>query len=157
MSDFKFNGWKENCDFFVEETVERCSNEIMRFAPDALIPVPIHKSKLKSRGYNQSQLLAEGIGERLHIPVISDFLIRIRKTTAQKTLDGADRAANLATAFTCDSEKYSPEDIRSKMDRVMLVDDIFTTGATMEGCTLALLNAGVRKVGVLSISIGGGY
>lgn len=157
MSDFKFNGHKENCDYFVHETVLHRAGEIAGFAPDALIPVPVHVAKLKSRGFNQAELLAEGVGEALNIPVISDFLVRTRKTDAQKNLDGAERAANLASAFACNTEKYKPEDIKTKLDRVMLVDDIFTTGATMEGCTRVLLNAGVGTVGILSISIGGGY
>ena len=157
MSDLKFNGHKENCEFFVSETLRSRRGEIRAFAPQALIPVPIHRSKQRSRGFNQALLMAEGIGKEMDIPVVSDFLIRTRRTAAQKSLSGTDRAANLAAAFTCDTGKYSIEDIRSGMDTVMLVDDIFTTGATMEGCTKVLLDAGVRKVGILSISIGGGY
>lgn len=154
MSNFKFNGWKENADFFVEETVRLCGDRIKQFAPTCLIPVPIHKSRRRFRGFNQSETLAELIGEQLHIPVACDILTRVRKTGYQKKLNGADRAANLRGALRAD---ISDERKKQLTRRVMVVDDIYTTGSTLEACTEALLDAGAETVGVLSICMGRGY
>ena len=148
MSDLKFNGWKENADYFADQAVLRRGNDILDFAPEILIPVPIHKSRLRYRGYNQAQLIAEGIGKRLGIAVGNDILIRTRKTLAQKTLGRENRSENLKTAFNYVSDR--------SFSRVMLVDDIYTTGATIEGCTRALRSAGTDEVGFICIAAGGG-
>ena len=156
MSDFKFNGWKENSDYYVSEAVRIHKADICRFAPSILVPVPIHSSKRALRGYNQAELIASGIGSRLQIPVVSDLLVRTKKTKAMKVLDKEGREANLKTAFICDLNRYSKNEIEKNFPKVMLVDDIYTTGATMEGCTRALLTAGVGKVAIFSIAAGGG-
>lgn len=155
MSDFKFNGWRENGDYYVAETLKYHADDIMRFGPYALIPVPIHKSKRAYRGYNQAEIIADGIGRALNIGVVKDLLIRSRKTKAQKTLGQESRSANLKSAFSCDTARYDENTVMKLFPRVMLVDDIYTTGATMEGCTEALMKAGVQQVGILSIAAGG--
>jgi len=157
MSDFKFNGWKENADYYVHTAVSLYEKEILGFAPGVLIPVPIHKSKLLYRGYNQAELIARGIGSRLGIRTVTDLLVRNKRTRAQKNLGQEDRSANLKTAFDCDRNKYGKEEIEKYFSRVLLIDDIYTTGATMEGCAGALIAAGVRQVGILSIAAGGGH
>lgn len=156
MSDFKFNGWKENAEFFVGEAVRLHGDRLNTLNPDALVPVPIHRSKLAARGYNQAQVLAEGIGRLLGIPVISDFLIRSRKTAAQKALGRESRQDNIRRAFECDMTKYNSDYIGTQLVRIALIDDIFTTGTTMENCTLALMRAGVKEVIPVSIAIGSG-
>ena len=155
MSDFKFNGWKENAGYYVHETLKLHSGDITGFCPDIIVPVPIHRSKRAYRGYNQAQILAEGIGEGLGIKVVSDLLLRRKKTRAQKQLGAESRGVNLENAFVCDTDRYSRDFISGSFRRVMLVDDIYTTGSTMEGCTRALMDAGVREVGILSIAAGG--
>ena len=148
MSDMKFNGWRENCDYFADRAVAVRGGDILKFEPEALVPVPVHKSRLNSRGYNQAAILAEKIGEGLKIPVLKDFLVRDKKTSFQKTLGRESRSENLKTAFSCRIPQYP-------VSRVMLVDDIYTTGSTMEGCTLALKSAGVAEVGFICIAAGG--
>ena len=155
MSDFKFNGWRENADYYISETLRLHSDDITGFCPDILVPVPIHRSKRAYRGYNQAEILAEGIGNKLGIRVVNDLLLRRKKTRAQKQLGAESRGANLENAFICDTERYEKEYIIGSFRRVMLVDDIYTTGSTMEGCTRALLDAGVCQVGILSIAAGG--
>ena len=157
MSDLKFNGVSENADYFADVCVKVCSERIELFKPDVLVPVPIHPSKLLSRGYNQAQLISDRMSEKLRIPALNDLLVRNRKTRALKTLDSRARAENLRHAFTCDLGKYSREDIVGGIRRVLLVDDIYTTGTTMECCTEALLDAGVREVAILSVAIGYNY
>ncbi len=155
MSDFKFNGWRENADYYISETLRLYADDIAGFGPDILVPVPIHRSKRAYRGYNQAEILVEGIGNGLGIQVVNDLLIRNRRTRAQKQLGAQGRGANLENAFTCDRDRYDSGYIEGTFRRVMLVDDIYTTGSTMEGCTRALLDAGVREVGILSIAAGG--
>lgn len=154
MSNFKFNGWKENADFFAQETVRLCGDRIARFAPTCIIPVPVHRTRRLFRGFNQAEVLAKDVGERLGIPVLSDILVRTRKTDYQKKLKKADRAANLRGAF---SASIATDEQRALTRRVLILDDIFTTGSTLEACTRACLDAGAGTVGVLSVCIGRGY
>lgn len=156
MARFKFKGWRENSDFYISATVSRCRERILGFAPDVLIPVPVHRLRRMQRGYNQAELLAKGIGAALGIPVVTDLLLRKRSTGFQKKLGAKDRARNLERAFTC-SSKYARTEVSERFARVMLVDDIYTTGSTMENCTKVLLDSGVAHVAILSISIGRGY
>ena len=118
--------------------------------PDALIPVPLHKSRMRKRGFNQAALVAERMGERLGIPVEEKLLIRVKKTSPQKELNDSARRENLKNAF-----QLCGNDV--KLKRVVLIDDIYTTGSTLDAAAAALLAAGVEKVYFLSICIGRGF
>lgn len=157
MSDFKFNGRTDNADFFVSKAVERVGSRLVDFAPAALIPVPVHKSRRAVRGYNQTEILCEGLGQRLGIRVVNDFLVRTRKTGFQKSLGKQDRGSNLKSAFGCNTEDYPLERVQRELGKVILVDDIYTTGSTMEHCVDALLKGGVTQVAILSFCIGNGF
>ncbi len=155
ITDFKFHGRREYSDFYIDELIKRYGSEIKRVAPDVLVPVPIHKSKLVQRGYNQADILARGIGEKLNITVLSQLLQRDKKTLPQKLLNDKERLKNLEKAFT-----YSKEGsicFPGAVRKVMLVDDIYTTGSTIEACTKVLLNNGINEVYYLSICIGKGF
>ena len=157
MSDLKYSSASENADFFAEETAKRCGERVKLFNPDVIIPVPIHPSRRAERGYNQAQLISDRLSAKLGIPAVNDLLLRTRRTAALKRLDAVGRAENLKKAFSCDTEKYPKDVVSVRFGRVLLVDDIYTTGATMECCTEALLAAGVREVAVLSVAIGYNY
>ncbi len=116
---------------------------------EALIPVPIHKSRMRKRGFNQAALVAERMGERLGIPVEKDILVRVKKTKAQKNLSDAERRENLKNAFQVSGNEL-------KLKRVVLVDDIYTTGSTLDAGASVLREAGAEKVYFLSICIGRG-
>ena len=155
IADFKFHGRREYSNFYIDEMIKRYGSEVKRIAPDVLVPVPIHKSKLVQRGYNQADILARGIGEKLNIKVLSHLLQRDRKTLPQKLLNDKERLKNLEKAFT-----YSKEGSLSfpgVIRKVMLIDDIYTTGSTIEACTKVLLNNGINEVYFLSICIGKGF
>ncbi|MEZ4599796.1 MAG: ComF family protein [Syntrophotaleaceae bacterium] len=109
-------------------------------APDLLIPVPLHASRLRQRGYNQSLLLARVLGRRWKKPVPTRLLVRKRPTMPQQGLKAADRLRNLKGAF----EVRFPIDGQS----VLLIDDVMTTGATARECARTLLKAGAREVSV---------
>ena len=107
--------------------------------PDVLVPVPLHRSRLRQRGYNQALELARPLGRTLGIPVRHDLLARIRATAAQSRLDAGARAANLRDAFDVPGHLEVPA-------HVALVDDVMTTGATLHAAADALLDAGAGRV-----------
>ena len=157
MADLKYASAAENADYFADITVKTCGERIKLFNPDVIIPVPIHPSRRAERGYNQAQLISDRLSGMLGIPAVNDLLLRTRKTAALKILDAAGRAENLKQAFSCDLKKYPRDEVSVRFGRVLLVDDIYTTGTTMECCTEALLDAGVKRVAVLSVAIGYNY
>ncbi len=108
---------------------------------DTIVPVPIHRSRLSWRGFNQASSLCE----RLPSHLVGQDLVRIRRTMPQVKLTPEERSANLVGAFRC------PSDIVGK--RVLLVDDVFTTGATANECAKALKEAGASWVGVLVFAV----
>lgn len=109
--------------------------------PDVIVPVPLHGWRFFRRGYNQADLIARRIGRDLDLRVDAGLLRRLRRTSAQSGLDAAQRRRNVRGAFQAGRRRGAPIP-RS----VALVDDVMTTGATLEACTRALLRAGVRSV-----------
>ena len=105
-----------------------------------LIPIPLDKKKIKIRGYNQAEELAKELSKILQIPVISDSLIKIKSTKPQMELSKEEREKNLENAFTI----KNPEKISGK--KIFLVDDVYTTGSTMEECAKILKNASIEQV-----------
>lgn len=112
---------------------------------DIIVYVPMTDAEEKKRGFNQSELLAQEVGKRLNIAVLP-ALVKIKDTKAQKELSGKDRAQNLEGAFACIFEQV-------KNRKILLVDDIFTTGATANECAKVLLKAKAREVNVLTAAV----
>jgi ComF family protein len=108
--------------------------------PDLVIPVPLHRDRLRERGYNQALQLARQVGRRLKVPVAPDLLCRVRATATQQGLDAVTRKSNLRDAFTVATPISSRH--------LLLVDDVLTTGATARECARALLAAGAAAVDV---------
>ncbi len=138
MWDLKYKNRREYADLLALIIAQKNAAQIVSWRCDALVPVPVHPSKRKSRGYNQTELVANRLGELLDIPVKPQVLIRARKTVPQKGLDADARARNLKSAFA-PGEEACPK-------RVILLDDIYTTGATMRVCTDVLLASGAQMV-----------
>lgn len=115
---------------------------------EALIPVPLHWRRLLARRYNQSGLLAQGLAKMTGIPYLPDTLIRIHHTPPQGHKNARARHDNVHGVFRV-KDKLA-ETIQDK--KVVLIDDVMTTGATLEECTKTLLNAGARDVSVLTIA-----
>ena len=108
---------------------------------DAVVPVPLHRSRLRKRGFNQAALLARGLAGRINSPV-SDTLQVVRTTRDQVELSAAERRRNVAGAFSASTPARG---------RILLVDDVFTTGATTSACATALLSAGATEVHAVTL------
>lgn len=108
---------------------------------DVVVPVPLHRSRLRSRGFNQAELMARGLAEKIKAP-LSDRLEAVRRTRDQVELTAAGRRANVEGAFR------SRGAVRGK---ALLVDDVFTTGATLSACAAELRRAGAGEVHALSL------
>lgn len=145
MAGLKYKNRREYADFLAEEMARRHGRKILRLKADALVPVPIHKKRRRERGYNQAELLAKGLSRRLSIPM-EKLLLRVEYTEAQKKLGYEARQKNEERAFAAAG--------CGGFGRVLLVDDIYTTGATAEACTKTLLAAGTGEVFLLSMAIG---
>lgn len=115
--------------------------------PDFLVPVPLHPLRKRERGYNQAEVLARAIGQKTGIPVL-DILRRVRNTTTQTHFDRKERMKNLSKAF----EIKSPRPIKDA--QILLVDDVLTTGSTLDECAKVLLAAGSGRVYALAIGRG---
>lgn len=115
-------------------------------AADIILPVPLHPSRLKDRGYNQSQLIASGIGEILRIPVDSSMLSRVLDTRSQTHKSRYERWENVRHIFHCEH----PEALTGK--HILLVDDVITTGATLEACASCLVALEGTRVSVVSLA-----
>lgn len=111
---------------------------------DVLVPVPLHKARRAERGYNQSELLAIGLSARSGIPLAADLLQRIKPTRAQVGLTAAERQANVGDAFVA-----SPA---CRGLHILLIDDVYTTGATLTACAQAALAAGAIAVCGLTLA-----
>jgi competence protein ComFC len=108
---------------------------------DAVVLVPLHRSRLRKRGFNQAELLARGVAQKINATV-SDTLKVVHSTRDQVELSAAKRRANVAGAYSAS---------KSICGRILLVDDVFTTGATMSACAGALVRAGAREIHALTL------
>jgi ComF family protein len=110
-----------------------------------LVPVPLHPKRLRERGYNQASLLAQELGKLTGLPVVEDMLIRVQDSVPQaRTKSAVERRHNVQGVFTC------PKSLKGK--QILLVDDVCTTGATLDACAIALKAAGVGSVWGLTVA-----
>ena len=144
LSRFKYHGASHLAIPLGNFMAECHDPDLLWSAIDLLIPVPLHPHRLRQRGFNQSLLLARQIGRRHSIPVDFLSLERTRVTVPQVELSGAERKKNLYGAFRIRKK----ENIHQK--HILLVDDVFTTGATARECSKVLLRAGAKKVDVIT-------
>ncbi|MCD8301212.1 MAG: ComF family protein [Clostridiales bacterium] len=144
----KYSGRKEYGYIFGEEMARYLGKWIMRLGISRIVPIPLHPSRKRQRGYNQAALMAREMGKLLDIPVDEKLLFRTKKTVAQKKLTGQQRKANLARAFEVRGEICPGE-------RILLVDDIYTTGSTVDAASIALRRSAKCQIYVACTAIGG--
>jgi len=136
---------------FIKDLAEPLTNLIMnhisllkegnRFKEgDILIPIPLVRKKLKNRGYNQAEEIAKELSKKLKIPVITDCLIKVKENLPQMELSKEERQENVKGVFKVKNKE------KTQGKKILLVDDVYTTGATMEECAKTLKQVGVKEV-----------
>ena len=146
---FKYHNRRSYAVFYGDAISKVYGSEILRWNCDVIIPVPIHYKRRVKRGYNQAELIAREIGNKLGIPVDGKYLFRTSKTKPMKELDKTSRKKNVEKAF-----KIYRNVVEYK--KIILVDDIYTTGNTLDACSKVLLEAGAREIYFVSLSVGQG-
>lgn len=143
---YKYFGCREYADFYAYVLYKVAERDIRRWKPDLILAVPMHPTKERIRGFNQSRLLAEGISR--YSGILADFTIvkKTQKTKSQKKLRAEERRRNLKDAFL----------VTASLDgkRILVIDDVFTTGSTMDAMAVKLKKHGAEKVFFLTICMG---
>lgn len=150
MYQFKYNNKREYASFYAGSLAALKGHIIKSWQPEVLMPVPLHRKRYKKRGYNQAALIARELGNLLGIPVDEHSLVRTVNTAPQKTLDDKQRAKNIKNAFQVRNNIV-------QYKKAVLVDDIYTTGATLDACAAVLKRAGVQQVYFVSVCVGRGF
>ena len=146
---FKYSGRAEYARFYAYAADRFIGRELRAIAPDAIIPVPIHKRRYAVRGYNQAYELARELSRYVGAPVRDDLIKRCKNTIPLKKLSEKERKNNLKKAFIIASNDV-------KLKKILLIDDIYTTGATMDAIAGAFKEAGVSQVYFLTVAVGAG-
>lgn len=149
IAGYKYRGRKEYASFYAEEILRRCAGEMRMWKAEAYVPIPLHPSRRRKRGFNQAELLARELSRRCGIPTDAGLLTRVKKTKAQKELNDQERLTNLKDAFSVRKGSVPYQNI-------ILVDDIYTTGSTVDAAADALKEKGARKVYFVCICVGNG-
>lgn len=143
---YKFNDkaylYRTFCEFIVKN--KKVFDFIKSY--DIIIPVPIHKARMRERGYNQSELIAKELAKKLELKVYTDVLIKIKNNKVQSTLSSKEREINTKNVY----KLVNLEKIYNK--RVLIFDDIYTTGATINSCIEEVKKANVKKIGILTLA-----
>ncbi len=147
IKQFKYSGQKRIILFFEDLTRHFLDeNNFPRATPDLIVPVPIHPARRLARGYNQSELIAGALSDLIHVPFSMSDLIKTKNTPAQIELSENDSMKNLRGSF------LAPRRSRAAGKSILLVDDVMTTGATLETCAKELLHAGAKSVSAFTIA-----
>ena len=146
---FKYAGRAEYAAFYGRDLYEKKEHWLKSLRPDALVPVPIHSSRMRKRGYNQATLIARELSKHSGIPVREELIRRSTRTQPLKDLSHAERQNNLKRAF-----KIRQNDV--KLNTIVIIDDIYTTGSTIDSMTRVLKEAGIGKVYFITLTIGRG-
>ena len=144
---FKYSNMRCYGEFFAAEAIKRYGKLLKTWKVDCIVPVPMYKPKQRKRGYNQAEEFAKFLSKASGIKVDAKLLIRAKDTVPMKTLSKQQRYENLLKAFKIRND-------RPTYKRVLVVDDIFTTGSTIDACARVLKKNGVEVVYGLCIASG---
>ena len=145
----KYSNRREYARFFAEETAKYYSDWCKRAGVEAIVPVPMYGRKKRRRGYNQAEIIARELARILGLPMENAAVKRVRNTKPQKLLSDEERKNNLKKAFQ--ARKFIV-----KYKKILLVDDIYTTGSTVEAVAHELMRCGVEQVFFLTLCTGEG-
>ena len=154
IADIKYKGKWRNIEWLAKELAYHVSLYIKKWQAQLIVPVPLHKSKLRKRGFNQAGLVAGIIADEYGITYDDRLILRRRRTKPQKKLDDNERKNNLKNAFYVDRLRYGKY---KHLKTIIIVDDIYTSGSTIDECAAELNRAGVENVYFLSLCVGNGY
>lgn len=154
LAAIKYKNKREFAEYYIKETGKRKGRQLRELGVDAIVPVPLHKKKQRKRGFNQAEIFAKGIGGIIGCRVEKNLVRRIVYTKPQKKLNKRERKQNLMSAFSGNLKAYKKAGCPKK---ILVVDDIYTTGATVQGVTNALLFMGVQEVYIFCIAVGTGF
>lgn len=149
MYRFKYSNKREYGTFFAELAMEKWGEWLFRCEIDAIVPVPMFRRKKRMRGYNQAEVFGRELAKYLRVPMDRNVVIRKKDTRPMKELNDIERENNLRNAFQIARNIV-------KYKKILLVDDIYTTGSTADEVSRVLLEAGVEKIYFLSICMGQG-
>jgi ComF family protein len=135
--------------FLAELLVRQAASALQTEKWDMIVPVPLHPLKRREREFNQAERLAQSLSAATQIPLCENLLHRVERTRTQTLLSRSDRAANVHRAFACKNGNGA-----LKRQRVVLVDDVFTTGATTSSCARVLQSHGAGEVCVWTLARG---
>lgn len=144
---FKYGNRREYADYFGLQMAMEFETFLEAVSPDALVPIPLHRKRMVKRGYNQAEDLARALGKYSGIPVETKLLKRIKNTVPMKLLSVSRRENNLKKAFIVNQNGV-------KLKIIILIDDIYTTGATIDEAARALHDSGVEKIYFLTLAGG---
>lgn len=150
MYRFKYSNRREYANFYAKQAAKVYGDWVHRNRVEVVIPIPMYYKKRRKRGYNQAEVFARALGKELGIAVDERIVERIRETTPQKELNDKQRQNNLKKAFQLTENIV-------KYKEILLVDDIYTTGSTMDAVAETLLAGGARNIYYICISIGDGF
>lgn len=146
IHQIKYQGKKELAEWFAKQFAASIAQEVEKMKVDAFIPVPMHKKKLRSRGFNQAALLAHAMGSELNIPVIESLLLKKTNTKSQTKKGRFDRWLNAEHQYAINF----PENLEGL--HIGLVDDVVTTGATMEACVQSFNEVKNLKISIFALA-----
>lgn len=147
---FKYHNRRIYSRFFGKELLSRYGQAVKKWDITTIIPIPLSRKRRRIRGFNQAELLARELGRGLGIPVDAKNLVRVRDTRPQKKMDAKERSLNLKRAFAWRGKGRI-------FGNILLIDDIYTTGSTIDAAARVLKENGAGKIYFLTISIGQGY
>ena len=152
MYRFKYSGRREYASYFAAEALRLRGRWLKSIRPDCIIPVPLYRKKQLKRGYNQAEDFAAALGNLSHATVDTKVISRVRNTIPMKGLSAADRKKNVKDAFAVDEKRLLSQDYK----RILLVDDIYTTGSTIDAIAKVLARYPGREIYFLCICTGQG-
>lgn len=143
---YKYEARRQYGDFYARAMCMYGAGEIRRWKPDLIVPVPLHPRKKRMRGFNQAEYIADQVGRFFGIPVDSSLLRKVKDTRSQKKMNAAQRRKNLRDAFAAKG--------RADGKTILLIDDVYTTGNTIEAAAECLKKAGAARVCFLTVCTG---
>lgn len=146
VTRYKYYGCREYGDFYAKAMYRYAWRELQEWKPDLIVPVPVHKSKERFRGFNQAAYLAERVSGYTGIPADAEIVQKVLKTKSQKKLNAFQRRKNLEKAF------WVTGDVAGK--DILVIDDVYTTGSTIDAMASCLKKKGAGNVYFLTVCIG---